>query len=133
MQEMPENVAFFIRGVMEERRQCGRWQVNYLASVKLQGQDNPFECKIEDVGLKGLKIHSSQELNQDSPLALSIALDDEFSLDIEASVTWSNTQEDNIYGLYFTKIKDMDKENIFNYVSMNFPELIKQQIWKGIK
>jgi c-di-GMP-binding flagellar brake protein YcgR len=118
---------------MEERRQCGRWQVNNLVSVKLQGQDHPLECKIEDVSLKGLRIHSPQELKKDSILALSIALDNELSLNIEASIAWNNTQgADNIYGFYFTKIKDIDKENIYRYVYRNFPEQIKQQVWKGV-
>jgi len=118
---------------MEERRRFVRWQVNRQASVKLQGQDNPLECKIEDVSLKGLRIHSPQEFKKDSNLALSIALGYELFFNIEASVAWNKAVgADNIYGLYFTNIKDVDKEKIYRYVYGNFPEQIKQRVWKAV-
>ena len=118
---------------MQERRQFARWQVNRQASVKLQGQDNPFDCKIEDIGFKGLKIHSTQELKKDSSLALDITLDHSLSLNIEASVVWNKALgADNICGLYFTRIKDIDKEKIYKFVQNNFPKQIGLRLWKGI-
>ncbi|PIP20866.1 MAG: hypothetical protein COX40_02465 [Candidatus Omnitrophica bacterium CG23_combo_of_CG06-09_8_20_14_all_40_11] len=118
---------------MEERRRFVRWQVNRQASVKLRDQDNPFDCKIKDIGLKGLRIYSPQELKKDSNLALSIALGYELSLNIEASVAWNKAVgADNICGLYFTRIRDIDKEKIYEFVRKNFPEQIEQQLWKGV-
>jgi hypothetical protein len=126
-------VAFLLGVIMEERRQCGRWQVNNLASVKLEGRDTPLVCKIEELGFKGLRIKSPQELKKDSILALSIALDNEVSLNIEAAVVWSNTQgTDNICGLCFTKIKDKDRGHIYRYVHRNCREQLKQQMWQGV-
>ena len=118
---------------MEERRQCGRWQVNNLASVKLPQQDSSLECKIEELGFKGLRIKSAQELKKDSILALSIALDNEASLNIEAAVVWNNTRGiDNICGLCFTKIKDIDRAHIYRYVHKNCREQLRQQMWQGV-
>lgn len=118
---------------MGERRECGRWQIDRLASVKLQDQYNPFDGKIEDISFKGLRIHSSQELKKDSNIALSIVLDNESSLNIEASLAWDDTQgANNIYGLYFTKIKGEDKEKIYEFVRENFLEQIKQRPWEGV-
>lgn len=78
-------------------------------------------------------MHSPQELKKDSNLALSITLGYELSLNIEATVVWNKVLEaDNICGLYFTRIRDMDKEKIYEFVQRNFSEQIKQQIWRGV-
>lgn len=116
---------------MEERRQCGRWQVNKTAIIQLEGEGNPFECKIEDVSFKGLRIRSPQVLNEDSDIALNIVLDNDLFLNIEAAVAWSNRQEaERTYGLYFTKIKDKDRENIYRYMYDNFQEELKRRAWE---
>ncbi|MCX5702121.1 MAG: PilZ domain-containing protein [Candidatus Omnitrophica bacterium] len=119
---------------MEERRQCGRWRVDKTASIQLEDQGNPFECKIEDVSFKGLRIHSPQVLNEDRNMALNIVLDNDLFLNIEAAVAWSNRQEQgNTYGIYFTKIKDSDRQNIYSYMYNNFQEELKKRAWENFK
>jgi len=118
---------------VEERRQCGRWQMDKLASVKVPEQDNALECKIEELGFNGLRIKSPQELKKDSILDLSLALDNELSINMEASVVWSNTQgADNICGLCFTKIKDIDRGHIYRYIHKNCKDQLRKQIWQGV-
>jgi len=54
---------------------------------------------------------------------LSIILSDEFSLDIEAWVVWHKSIDGiNVYGLYFTKINEEDKEKIYKFVYKSLPE-----------
>ena len=118
---------------MQERRQCGRWQVNSLASLNPEGRDYPLECKVEDIGYKGIRIRTLRALNEDSLVRLNIPLSGESSLDIEASIVWNNRQEDfYYYGLCFTKIRDVDKEKIYDYVHSNFPEGMKTLAWSKV-
>jgi c-di-GMP-binding flagellar brake protein YcgR len=119
---------------MEERRQCGRWQVKKTASVRFKGLAYPFECQVRDIGYKGIRIHSPRALTKDSNLALSIALDPGLSLNIEeASVVWSNPEgQDNVCGLCFTEIREKEKEKIQRFVQSNFREQIKQHVWEGL-
>lgn len=133
MEVLPEDVAFLLGAKMQERRRTGRWQIDSQASIKMPGQDNPFDCKIEDINFKGLKIHSSQELDIEGSLALNIALGYGLSFDVEAAVAWNKIAgADNIYGLYFTKIKESDKEKVYEFIREHFPDKIKQQVYTGI-
>lgn len=131
---MPCNRGFFYCKMdTQEHRQFARWRVNQEVSVRLEDRENPFDCKIEDIGLKGLRMRFPQELNTDNNLVLSIALGNGLLLNIEASVAWNKVEgTGNICGLYFTRIRDIDKEKIYDFVQRNFPEQIKKQLWKGV-
>jgi hypothetical protein len=118
---------------MQERRRLVRWQINSPATVQLEGQGNPFDCNIEDINPRGVKMRSSQEWKKDNNLALNLALSPELSLNIETAVVWNKAQgTDNLCGLYFTRIKDTDRERIFGFVQENFPRQIGAQFWKGL-
>jgi hypothetical protein len=55
-------------------------------------------------------------------------------LDVEAWVAWHKAIEaGNIYGIYFTKINDADKEKIFQFLLRDFPEQVGQKWWKNTR
>lgn len=116
---------------MEERRRFTRWQIGKQARLKVDGNDAPVDCYIADVSLKGLQLRSPRQLEQGIPIKLNIAISYEFMLNVEASVAWHRvSNEDNIYGISFTRIRDADKEGIYRFVHNNFPEQLTQQWWK---
>jgi hypothetical protein len=118
---------------MQERRYSGRWQIDSQVSVKIPGHAHPFYCTIDDINFKGLRIRFSQYIDMDNALTLGIALGSELSLNIEAAVAWNKgVGPDNVYGLFFTKIKDSDKENIYKFIQRNFAEKIRQQVYRDI-
>ncbi len=115
---------------MKNRRQALRWQIDRQARARLGEEGDFYDCTISDIGLKGLRIQQSEKLPRDTFFKLGIILSDEFTLNIEGWVTWHKTlNELNIYGIYFTKIKDSDKEKIYTFVRKFFPEEINRQIW----
>lgn len=120
---------------MEERRRCARWQVNKEASIKVEDREMPFDCCVEDICLRGVKINSEQKLYNGAHMTLNIPLSQEFSLNnVEASVAWSNASEgQNSYGLHFTKITDFNKENLFRFIHKYLHDQLCQQWWKGLK
>jgi hypothetical protein len=107
--------------------------VDRQASLKLLGQENTFDGTLEDISFKGLKIHSLQEINNDSNVTLHIALDDSAYLDAEASVVWSKPEaEGHVYGLHFTSIRDQDKDVMYAFVRKSFSDQVRQKLWMGI-
>lgn len=119
---------------MHDRRRCIRWQIDRQAQVTLEAAPSPVACIIHDINFKGARIFLKEELSLDKPLKLNIELSREFnSFELEAWVAWHKTIDGyNLYGLYFTKIKDLDKEKIYQFIREYFPEKINQQWWKDL-
>lgn len=117
---------------MQERRSINRWQVNRPCEARLEGAEGFASCAVKDVSLKGIQISLKMKLPKDSFLKFSIFLEENFTLDIEAWVVWHRTvKEENCYGLYFSKIKDLDKERIYKFVCGSYPKLITQCWWRS--
>lgn len=117
---------------MDSRRRFVRWQVNQPAKVKLEGAEVFASCAVKDVSLKGLQIFFGIKLTVDTFLRLNLVLADEYAFDVEVWVVWHRAIEGrNVYGLYFTKIKDVDKEKIYQFIRRYFPGQLTQQWWKG--
>lgn len=119
---------------MQERRLPVRWQVNRPISIMLSGQDVMLGCHAEDVSYKGIRIRSPEPLFAEDNITLDIALDDKTILDdIGASVVWKRVSENyNIYGLYFNKINEKNKERIHQFVQQYCPRQITKHLWQGL-
>ena len=100
--------------------------------MQLEGAVASTTCTIHDISFKGARISLAQKLPKDTPHKVSITLCDEFAcLDIEMWVIWhKRLMETNVYGVYFVKIKDSDKENIYKFIRKYFPALINKQWWQ---
>lgn len=117
---------------MQERRRFVRWQIERPAQVKFEGAVAAMPSTIHDLSFKGARISLPQKLPKDTPHRVSITLCDEFAcLDIEMWVIWhKRLMETNVYGVYFVKIKDSDKENIYKFIRKYFPAQINKQWWQ---
>lgn len=120
---------------MHEQRRFARWQINREAKIRLAGAVASMTCTIHDIGFMGARISLTQRLPKDTPLKINIILPNEFAcLDIEIWVVWHKKIMDvNIYGVYFTRIKDIDKENIYKFMRRYFPEQFNKQWWQEPK
>ncbi len=119
-----------------ERRHFVRWQINWQAKVKSEEALDFASCIINDISFKGLRISSKEKLEKDRFLRLNIVLSDKdkLCLDIEAWVVWHKIRDGfNVYGLYLAKIKDIDKEKIYQFIRHNFAQLVNIQWWSGIR
>jgi len=115
---------------MAERRRFTRWKIDKDTKVKLEGAQNCVNCTVNDISLTGCKISLGLKLQKDTFLKLTIVLSDESAINIEAWVAWHKTIDCvNCYGVYFNKIKDGDKEIIYQFIRRNFPQLINNQWW----
>jgi len=114
---------------MQERRKISRWQINKPASIKLEGAVAFADCLLKDINFKGMQIVLSLRFTVDSYIKFNLKLSEEYSLECEAWVAWHKYVEGyNIYGFYFTRLKDSDKEKIYKYVYQSVPEEIAKQL-----
>ena len=118
---------------MQIRRRCTRWKVDNEAKIKLEGAESFVECTVTDVSFNGVQVSLAQKLPKDTFLKLTLALSDETVFELEAWVVWHRQiQGYNLYGLYFTKIKDADKEKIYQFMRRRFPQELNKQWWRDL-
>lgn len=119
---------------MTDRRKLTRWQANKETKVKLEGAEALAKCSLRDINLKGAQIALAIKLPKDVFLKLSLVLAEDFILNLEVWVVWQKTIDGHyVYGIYFSRINDADKEKIYQFVRQYFPEQLTQQWWKGVE
>ena len=115
---------------MQERRGIVRWPLSRQTKVKLRGAEAFIDCVVKDINLKGLQLALGMKLPKDSFVSLSLVLSSEFTLFCEVWVAWHKVVDGrNVYGLYFTKIKDGDKEFIYKLLRQHIPHEINRRWW----
>ncbi|MCM8789543.1 MAG: PilZ domain-containing protein, partial [Candidatus Omnitrophica bacterium] len=66
-------------------------------------------------------------------MKLNLVICDDLCLDIEAWVVWHKAKADfHTYGFYFTRIRDQDKEKLYQFICKNFPNQIYKYLWQGL-
>ncbi len=114
---------------MQIHRRCVRWQINKRAQIELA--DAVTECVILDIGFSGARISLEKKLAHDKLFKLNISLSPAVRFQVEAWAAWHKARDGvNIYGIYFARIKDADKERMFKFIRENFPQAINTEWWK---
>jgi hypothetical protein len=117
-----------------DRRISHRWCVNKQAKIKLSGAESFALCQLKDINFKGTQVSLGLKLPKDTFLVLHVILPDENALEIEAWIVWHKTIDGcNIYGLYFSRISDADKEKVYQFVRKSCPEQLSKQWWQGLE
>jgi hypothetical protein len=113
------------------RRRFVRWKINKKAKIKFVDKEEFFDCQIIDLSLKGMQIALDERLPLNKVIKLNLFLSEDFILEIESWIIWQKVLDGHyFYGLYFTHIKDYDKEKIYQFVYKYFPQIISQQWYK---
>lgn len=117
---------------MEEHRRNARWQINQEARFSLL-EEKPvlLEGMVDDIALRGAKVSLKQKLPNTPTLSLKMSIWPGLILNgLEITVAWrKETQDVNAYGLSFDKIRDLDKQKIYDFVSDNFMQEITKHWW----
>lgn len=118
---------------MQTPRRFNRWQIDRPARVKLEGAEAFADCRIKDISFMGLKISLALKLPQDTFLKLKVVLSEETIFDLEVWVVWHKTIDGhNVYGIYFSKINDADKEKVYQFIRKFYPRQLAQQWWPEV-
>ena len=83
---------------------------------------------MHDLNFNGARISLNQRLPRERLVKMKISLSDEFTLEIKIWVVWYKSIDGiNVYGLYFTKINEEDREKIYKFVYKCFPEEVSKK------
>lgn len=117
---------------MKERRKLARWQVNQHAALKLEQAAKELFCQVRDINSRGAKITLNMKLPQDNAFRVSLRLSENYTIDAEIWVAWRKVVNgSNHYGLFFSKIKDADKNKIYQFINMYRTNNSEQKPWLG--
>lgn len=118
---------------MQLRRRFARWQINTEARLNLEGASDGKDCTLHDINYNGARISLAAKLSRDTVLKVRICLSRDVAFCAEAWIVWHKLMEGiNVYGLYFTKIKDADKEKISKFVRSDFTHEFSKEWWKDL-
>lgn len=117
---------------MKERRKLARWQVNQHAALKLEQAAKELFCQVRDINSRGAKITLNMKLPEDNAFRISLRLSENYTIDAEIWVAWRKVVNgSNHYGLFFSKIKDADKNKIYQFINMYRTNHSEQKPWLG--
>jgi len=117
---------------MNEYRRFTRWQINRQAKFRLEQAVEECFCQIRDINYKGAQIILNVKLPEDAVFRLNLKLSEECNFDAEVWVAWRKVVDGiNHYGLYFNKIRDSDKDKIYNFICAYYPNDLKEKWWVG--
>ena len=115
------------------QRRYTRWNIKNEARVRMEGAEAVVGCLVNDISFNGIQIAIAQKLPRDTTIKMSLVLSDGSALNLETWVVWHKmVGNQNVYGLYFTKIKDHDKEKIYQFMRSYFPQELNKQWWKDL-
>jgi len=118
---------------MDERRIAPRWQINQEAGLTVDGGVKSIPCLVEDISTRGMRISMRRNLFPEVFSNFSLALSENFTLNLNAQVVWQNQGEErNIFGLVFNRAEESLKLRIHEYVKNSFPEIMAKQWWGGM-
>ncbi|MBN2831412.1 MAG: PilZ domain-containing protein [Candidatus Omnitrophica bacterium] len=117
---------------MNERRKLARWQVNQHAAFKIGQAAKELLCRIKDINSRGVRITLNAKLPDDKALKISLQLSENSTVEAEVWVAWRKVVNGiNHYGLFFTKMKDADKDKIYKFIKMYGTNGLGQKPWLG--
>jgi len=87
-------------------------------------------CQVRDINYKGMGVVSGAKLPQDTAVRMSLKLSGECTFDAEVWVAWAKVVDGvNHYGLYFSRLRDADKEKIYSFVQHNLSKAMVRNWW----
>lgn len=107
---------------MKEHRKLARWQTSKRALLKLKHSANELYCQIQDINCTGAQITLHTKLPVDTMLEMSLRLSEKYTIEAKVWATWHRVVNgSNYYGLYFSEIKDTDKDKINKFINTFYP------------
>ena len=106
----------------KERRNLPRWKISANATIKWVGQEDYVDCSIKDLNLKGFAVIITKDIPQNCG-SVDINFHERFFFNVEISIIWHKQAEGkHIYGVKFTRLRDSDKEKIYQMMCLDFPQ-----------
>ena len=103
-----------------EKRLLPRWKITSPAKIKWQGSQDYVVCEVRDLNMRGLCLAMTEKI-PDASVRVELYFNEKYFFDIEISVTWHREVDGKqIYGIRFLKVRDSDREKIYQMMKDNF-------------
>ena len=103
-----------------EKRLLPRWQISAPAKIKWYGQSDYLPCQVRDLNMRGFCLILDTKITEYNG-RIELYFNEKYFFDIEVSVTWHKEIDNKqIYGFKFLKIRDADKEKLYQMMKENF-------------
>ena len=103
-----------------EKRLLPRWKIASPAKIKWQGSKDYVVCEVRDLNMRRFSLGMNEKIPEASSRA-ELYFNEKYFFDIEISVAWHKEVEaKQIYGVRFLRIRDSDREKIYQMMKENF-------------
>jgi hypothetical protein len=103
-----------------EKRFLPRWKIGAPAKVRWQGSKDFVACEVRDLNMRGLCLVLVEKVTQYNT-RIELYFNEKYFFDIEISVTWHKEVDGkHIYGVRFLKVRDSDREKLYQMMKENF-------------
>jgi hypothetical protein len=116
-----------------ERRIAGRWGMERQVKAKIDKEGEFVSCWIKDINFRGLQLLTPEKIDKDSFVKLSLVLEERSVLNVDVWIVWSKILDGlHCYGMYFSKIKDSDRQLIYKFINKYYSEEMASKCWEGL-
>ena len=106
--------------IFVEKRLLPRWKIAAHAKIKWQSFKDYVNCEVMDLNMKGFCLSSPEKIPEANNSA-ELYFNDKYFFETGISVIWHKEVEaKQIYGIRFLKIRDYDREKIYQMMTENF-------------
>jgi hypothetical protein len=114
-----------IKPIFIERRVLPRWQISAPAKLRWEGQNEFIDCEVINLNMRGFSAVIAQKIPRDCR-QLTIYFSEKYIFTVEISLSWQDESAGkNTYGAKFTRIRDSDKEKMYQMMRSDFPDRIR--------
>jgi len=109
------------KSAFKERRVLPRWKISVPAKIKWEGRNDYLACGVNDLSMRGCSLVMAEKIPEGC-VRVELNFQEKFLFDIEIAIIWHKEADSKqVYGIKFTRIRDLDKEKIFRMMQENFP------------
>lgn len=109
----------------KERRALPRWAISAKAKIKRDGQSD-IDCEVRNLNMRGFAVVTANKIPPDC-LHFTLYFNERFFFTVDVMIVWQKEAEGkNIYGIKFTRIRDADREKMYQMMRQDFPEHLEK-------
>jgi len=106
--------------IFVEKRLLPRWKIAAQAKIKWQNFKDYLNCEVMDLNMKGFCLSSPEKI-LDYNTRAELYFNEKYFFEVGISVTWhKEIEEKQVYGIKFLKVRDYDREKIYQMMKENF-------------
>ncbi len=103
-----------------EKRLLPRWKISAPAKIRRYEDGDYLPCQVRDLNMRGFCLILDTKITEYNG-RIELYFNEKYFFDIEVSVTWHKEIDNKqIYGFKFLKIRDADKEKLYQMMKENF-------------